>query len=318
MHRLSSPELEVLVDPDRGADIVSVVPARLGRNVLFATPWSESPALSCPPPAGGDSWADWHARYRGGWQVLCPNAGDERPAYGTVWGFHGEAALVPWRVLASGQAEIVLETELTTAPLRLHREIRVSGSTLRVAERLTNLAPVPLEVDWVHHPAFGHPLVDRGARLATSATRLLADQVAPGPLLDADAVHDWPLEAVAALPGCDEPRSVFACLTGFTGRAWYTITNPALDLAVRVTWPARIWPHAWLWQEVHGSTAFPWFGRGHACAVEPASTIPGTGTTGCHRRGGRVALGAGESRDGYLELTVSRADEAQPSAGSSR
>ncbi len=204
--------------------------------------------------------------------MLCPNAGDERQAYGTVWGFHGEAALVAWRVLAASPSAIILETELTTAPLRLQREITVSGQTLRVAERLTNLAPVPLQVHWVHHPAFGHPLIDRGTRLATGATRLLADQTIPGSMLDAGAAYDWPVEPVATLPGCEEPRSAFACLTGFTDRAWYTITNPRLDLSVRVTWPARTWPHAWLWQQLHGSTAYPWFGRGHACAIEPAST----------------------------------------------
>ncbi|MHA6628032.1 aldose 1-epimerase [Pseudonocardia sichuanensis] len=309
-HRLSSPELEVLVDPARGADIVSVVPTRIGRNVLFSSPWSGSPATAAPPPATGNSHVDWHTRYRGGWQVLCPNAGDERQAHGTVWGFHGEAALVPWRVTAAGPSAIACETELTTAPLRLQREITVTGPVLRVAERLTNLAPVALEVHWVQHPAFGHPLIDRGARLAAGATRLLADPTIPGTLLEADAAYDWPVEPVATLPGCDEPRAVFACLTGFRDRAWYTITNPDLDLTVRVTWPARTWPHAWLWQELHAGTGFPWFGRGHACAVEPASTIPGTGTTDGRARGRGVELPPGATRDGDVELTVSGATQA--------
>lgn len=302
MKRLTTPDLEVRVDPARGGDIVSVVPTGLGANLLFESPWSGSPAGAGPPPSTGDSWVDWHARYRGGWQVLCPNAGAERRAYGTIWGFHGEAALVPWQVTDEGEAKLTLETELTSAPLRLERTIDVDGPTLRVVEHLTNLAPVPIEVNWVHHPAFGHPLVDKDTRLTANAGRLLADEEMPGPLLDPGASYDWPAEPVATLPGCDEPRAVFGCLTDFPERASYTITNPALDLSVQVSWPSATWPHAWLWQELHGSTAFPWYGRGHACAIEPATTIPGTGPG----RGLPLTLPAGETREGDLELTVQR------------
>lgn len=299
MEKLTSPELDVLVDPGQGADIVSVVPARLGANLLFASPWSGSPAAFAPPVTG-DSWVDWHTRYRGGWQVLCPNAGAERRAYGTVWGFHGEAALVPWQVTDAGETSLTLETELTSAPLRLRRTVEVSGPALRVTEHLTNLAPVPIETHWMHHPAFGHPLIDKGTRISANARRLLADEEAPGPLLEPGAAYVWPLKPVATLPGCDEPRAVFGCLTDFPEHATYTIANPALDLAVRVGWPSRTWPHAWLWQELHGSTGFPWYGRGHACAIEPSSTIPGVG----EGRGQTLPLAAGQTREGTIELTV--------------
>ncbi len=41
----------------------------------------------------------WIEAYPGGWQLLLPNGGDECTEQGVTWGFHGEAALVPWTVL---------------------------------------------------------------------------------------------------------------------------------------------------------------------------------------------------------------------------
>ena len=56
-------------------------------------------------PAGGrssrdGSMAGWLRGYPGGWQLLVPNAGPEREHDGARQGFHGEASIATWDLLA--------------------------------------------------------------------------------------------------------------------------------------------------------------------------------------------------------------------------
>jgi hypothetical protein len=99
------------------------------------------------------------------------------------------------------------------------------------------------------------------------------------------------------LPAAGEPRAVFAYLEDFAAHE-AAIVNERLGLAVRMRWSGDPWPAAWLWLEVHATAGYPWFGRAHVVAIEPASTIPG---------GTRVRVPAGGTREGWIELTVEEA-----------
>jgi hypothetical protein len=75
------------------------------------------------------------------------------------------------------------------------------------------------------------------------------------------------------VPGDDPPRALLAYLGGLDeGR--YRLVNDELGLAVELTWPVELFPHVWLWQELHASPGFPWFRRAYAMAVEPHTTVP--------------------------------------------
>jgi Domain of unknown function (DUF4432) len=277
---LSSSVLQVTVLPAKGADLLSVVDLATGVDVLFKTPWQPSH----PGGAAWDSQSRWLAQYRGGWQVLCPNAGPARLVDGAVRGFHGEAAIVPWEVLERTPASVTCAVTLFTGPFRLERTVRVEGRTVVVYERVENLAQEPHELIWVHHPGFGAPLLGADARLDLPGGTLVADATAPGTVLAPASRHGWPHATdvdggpldLRVIPGEGEPRELFGCLVGLP-EGWLALTNEALGVGVALHWDLDVFPYAWIWQELHATPGFPWFRRAYVMGVEPANVTAWTG-----------------------------------------
>ena len=307
---LSNGQLEVTVLPDKGADIYSLVHCGTGVDVLFKTPWGvRSPGLW---PRAATSMERWIEAYGGGWQVLLPNGGDECRERGVTWGFHGEAALVPWTLLDLTDGGATLETSLISAPLHVLRELSLDGPVLRVREVVTNRSEEDLEVMWSHHPAFGAPLLDAGSVLSAGCQVVEADGPAPGTLLSAGTRHAWPMATTASgemldlsrIPGPLDRRAVLAYLLEFNS-GYFAITNPRLELGVGLRWPLEVFDKAWLWQEVHSTSDWPWFRRAYAVAVEPASTVPGHGLAGARAKGeSGLRLGAGAGREVTVEAVL--------------
>lgn len=304
---LRSDELEIVLVPGKGADIYSIIDRASGIDVLFKTPWGwRDPRLL---PSATDSQLDWLARYPGGWQQLMPNAGAARVVDSVTRGFHGEAAVVAWTVESASQTAASMAVNLMTAPLRLHRQISLDGPNLNITDTVHNLSPDPVEFMWVQHPAFGAPFADEHARIDTGARTFISDNAAPGTVLPADAVFDFPRATditgtavdLRVVPGEDEPREVFGALTDFED-TWFSITSPTAGFGVRLEWDPDAYPHAWFWQECHASKGFPWFRRAYAIAIEPANVLPGSGQIGRWERGRSTPLAGGQSRVAQLRL----------------
>jgi Domain of unknown function (DUF4432) len=286
---LSSESLEVSVTPERGADIAKVLDRESGTNLL-----AESPTVlpTNPRLPAYDSMVAWLNGYPGGWQLLAPNAGPEREHSGVRQGFHGEAALASWAVLASDETSCELETYLLTAPLHLRRTVTVIGPQLSVSDTVTNLSPDPTWTRLVQHPAFGSSFLGEDSFLVTSARTIITDADAPGTLAPPNAV-DTPQAVLASgpvphsirLPGPGSRASLFAALTDFeTPEA--TFYSPDRGFGVRLSWDQGIYPHAWFWIEANASSGWPWFRRLYAVAVEPANVLPGADSlVADHRRG---------------------------------
>ncbi len=310
MLELRNEHIAVTVLPDKGADIYALTDRRTGVDVLFKSPWGlRSPGRWAPAASTMEHWVQ---AYAGGWQLLLPNGGDECTEQGVTWGYHGEAALVPWQVLAAGETAAELETTLFTVPLRVRRELVLDGPVLRLTETVTNESPDEVEVMWVHHPAFGAPFLEQGCLLSAGCRTVLADGQAPGTLLAPGSRHPWP-DAVTAsgepldlrtIPGPDQPRSVLAYLEDFTS-GYFAITNPRLRLGAGLRWPLGTFPRAWLWQEVCAGPGWPWYRRAYAVAVEPATTIPGHGMSTARSQGyAGTRLPGGHSRQVVLEAVL--------------
>lgn len=263
---LRSRDLEAVVLPGKGADVYSLVDRATGVEVLYRSPWGWRDPASVPPM--GSSEADWLARYPGGWQLLVPNAGPERDYDGARRGFHGEAATVAWTVAEHTTDTARLTTDLTSAPLHVEREFVADGTDFRVTTRLRNLSAFPVPVMYVEHAGFGAPFLDGRCRLDTGARTVAA---ATG----YDEIDD-----VTVLPGPGEGRSSFAGLTGYDD-AWISIASPSAGFGLRLSWDARVLPHAWLWQEAGGVTGYPWFGRAYVVGIEPANVLPDDGLDRC-------------------------------------
>jgi hypothetical protein len=302
--------IQVVVLVNKGADIYALIDRRTGVDVLFKSPWgARQPSLW---DESSTSLERWISSYAGGWQLLLPNGGNECTQYGVTWGFHGEAAMVPWTVVERTSDSLTLEAGLVTVPFRVRRELELVGPLLRVRETVTNESPQDVEVMWSHHPAFGPPFLDGSCILSVGCATVLADDVAPGTLLSPGSRHDWPHATsvdgqsvdLRQIPDPKEPRSVLAYLKDFTS-GFFAITNPTLGLGVGVRWPLEVFDRAWLWQEVHVGLGHPWFQRAYVVAVEPATTIPGQGATAARAKGEPlVKFAAGQTRDVVIEAVL--------------
>jgi len=307
---LRNDQVEVTVLAGKGADIYSLVDRRTGVDVLFKAPWGvRTPSNVTALSTSAERWLD---AYPGGWQVLLPNGGDECIQYGVTWGFHGEAAVIPWRVLARSATTLSLSARLLTAPLEIRREVTIEGAVVKVHERVTNVSTQSVEVMWSHHPAFGAPFIDESCVVSAGCRTLIADDVAPGTILESGSKHSWPV-AVAAngelvnfaqVPGPHEPRSVLAYLDDFES-GYYAITNSTLGLGVGVRWPLEVFDKAWLWQEMNAMSGWPWFQQAFVLAIEPASTIPGQGMATAKSKGHRgIEFAARMSKDLFIEVVL--------------
>ncbi len=300
--------LRVVIVPEKGADIYSVIDLASGVDVLWKSPQGLLPAQPYTGPGGSET--HWLERYEGGWQEIFPNGGSSCQVLGVELGFHGESTMRAWDVTILEQDEqhvtVEAHVRLRRSPLELRRRmtLRAGLATLFIEEEMVNWSEVAYPLMWGHHPALGAPLLSSEARLHTNARTVLADATYDPPLnpLVPGARSIWPHAQgkderwldLSRLPGAHERRDLLAYLLDFAGDPWFAVTNAALGLGVGFAWGA---PFAccWLWQEVGAAQGFPWYGTAYTVACEPWTSYPGSGlaqvieTTGTH-----VTLGAGE------------------------
>jgi hypothetical protein len=316
---LADDRLQVTLLPDRGADIHAVRDLRSGVDVLWKTPWGlrvrgDDDALPGSPEA-------WLSTYAGGWQVLIPSGGGQSVHRGVHHPYHGEACSRAWSARTEtdvdGGDRVQLRIRLSGSPLLLERTVSLvpGGRQVVVEERVTNEGYRPLDYMWVHHPAFGAPLVAPGARIRTSATTLLADATLDGPAnpLEPGSSYDWPVVEtregrrldLSIVPDAAPGRQLLGYLSGFDEGS-VSIENDALGLACTLCWQLDVFPYAWLWQELGGTAGRPWFGGAYALAVEPATSYPASGLGGVvEANGTHRVLPAGASASTELRLQVS-------------
>ena len=307
---IANDAVEVVVLVNKGADIYSLVDRRTRVDVLFKSPWgARQPGLW---PTTSTSLERWIDSYAGGWQLLLPNGGNECVEQGVTWGFHGEAAMVPWSIVDQREDALILETSLISAPLHVRRELTLHDHVLRIHEVVTNTSPQDVEVMWSHHPAFGPPFLDSSCILSVGCATVWADDVAPGTVMAPDSRHRWPVVTsvhgspvdLREIPDPSESRAILAYLGDFTS-GFFAITNPTLGLGVGLRWPLDVFDRAWLWQEVHSGEGFPWYKRAYVVAVEPGTTTPGQGIAAARSKGQPLLLiAAGQSQRVTVEAVL--------------
>ncbi|MEA5118633.1 MAG: DUF4432 family protein [Propionicimonas sp.] len=273
---LGSSAVEATVSPRFGGSVTRIRDRATGLDVLWRTPWADT--TSAPPQRPLDVLT-WCAHSRGGWQVALPNAGDQVTWQGVQHGFHGEASVAAWTVLAANHASVTLALELTTAPLSAERQVTVVGDTVTVRDRLRNCAERPVEFMWTQHPGLGGDLLAGPVTIDTNASAVRLDNRATvgGLAASPGDVGIWPRVGAADLRHPVEGTALLGYLSDFNAVPWVSVTREDGALGVRLTWDAEIYPYCWLWEELGGTSGPPWNSEIRVIGIEPATSWPGQG-----------------------------------------
>jgi hypothetical protein len=223
---LKSSELELVIDANYGADILSIMTINSNHEVLLSTPWSDRAEAVIKQEQRSiylDPVAHWMERYRGGWQMICPVAGPPRVIHGAPVGFHGEAAISTWKVNNLETSSVRMQLDFFTIPIRIERQIIVDGNVIEINDVITNLSHLELEFDYSSHPAFGGALLEGEVTIETSAQKFHLDEDAASPHGYSGSTHDWPLIKgqndkvldLSRLPAPPTPLGVFGWLSDF-------------------------------------------------------------------------------------------------------
>jgi len=312
---LENARVRMLVAADKGADILELLykpldveclwQSRLGlRSTGHAHP-------SSPLPAG-----HFREHFAGGWYVMLPNGPEPCTHRGADYGFHGEATLLPWSVQIErdepDEIRVRFETRLVRLPLRVTRTmtLRDTSGTIAIDERVTNEAAQRIEILWGHHPTFGWPLVDVGARIYLPACIASVSAAAPGgSRLAADQRAAWPWLRGAAgeridlsvVPDLEAACHDFVRLDDLAD-GWFAIVNPARRVGFALRWDRARFPTLGYWQIWGGAPDYPWYGQPYLIALEPACDLPSLAAA--HARGTAVVLDGGMAIETRLEATV--------------
>lgn len=316
---LENDHVRITILPEKGADIYEWIHKRSEIDVLWKSAWGlRRPGAGIP--SSFDSAVTWIEWYPGGWQVLFPNGGNACDYKGVELNFHGEASTIAWDVADLGRSDnevwVRLSTRLARSPFTLTRDMVLPRDSYSfvLRETIRNDGREAMDYMWGHHPAYGAPFLSGDCVIDTNATTMIADPNSdpPGRVMQRGEHYSWPnvtLDGVvtdlSVVPGDHASRASMGYLDGFEEIAWYGITNTHLGIGAGLAWRRDDFPHAWFWQELHGSPGFPWYQGVYVMAIEPNTTWPGQGLvnaikqTGAHR-----TLQPGESRTAEIRAVL--------------
>lgn len=199
---------------------------------------------------------------------------------------HGEAGVTNWKRKGSRgfsarlpQAQLEVSREIT-----FHRDLPVA----RVRTRVSNLGRYDRPIAWTEHVSFGPPFLAPHTEFSLPARRAL---VYPGKMgadsqLEPGREFVWPNAPLLAGGSIDQqfpPRASRA--SDFTTQlfetpsnlAWFTATNPKLDLAVGYLFHRSDFPWIGIWDEKKARAAPPWNRRTYVRGMEFSCTpLPGS------------------------------------------
>ncbi len=272
----------VRLDPRHGGEVLDLVDLRTGRQLLGRPPFA-----SQEPSVGPLEEPAWTAGYRGGWQVLVPNAGNVCEVDGARHSYHGSGSHEPWTVLAATAIEARLRW--TGFGLAAERRLAVEDGAL-VAETEVRALDGPAPLVAVEHLSLGLELIDPEVTIELPGGRAYELHEQEGPAQPPADASEWPV--VTLLDGgteradgwpLGEPRSRYLVVTDLpAGRA--AVRNAGTGQGVEVEWDADVLPHCWIWHEVR-TYGGAWREAAEILAVEPASVPHGLGLATAIREG---------------------------------
>lgn len=293
--------LRYTVLPDRGLDIAAA--AYQGVNLVYLTANGEvHPAFYEPQGSG------WLRTFCGGLLTTCglTYLGNPGRDGDDELGLHGRYSASPaaqvrdnsrwdgdeYRIELCGTVE---ECRLFGDKIRLERTIQstLGGRWLSIADTVENFGFKPSPFTILYHINLGFPLLDEGAKLFVSSTKLepVDEQSRAG-------LDRWNSFAPPAAD-CREENFLHAMQADHSGRATAALVNPRLGerggLGVYVRFDAAALPYLNQWKLMAAGD--------YVLAVEPCNA-PCENRAALRRRGLLPSLAPGEKWTSRLEIGV--------------
>jgi len=259
-------------------------------KLLASYDWA-SPVGRSRSSTYGSEKLDWLSDYRGGWQLLIPNAGAACEVNGTPLPFHGEWSRTQVEVVEHTSDRVVM-TSGTRLPLTVTREVQVVSTPPRVliSTSVHNATDESANFIWGEHPAF---TVENGDAIDLPTANLANSDGTP--------IGLWPRHMNGGrldLVTTEHPYEAVHYLTDLPN-GWAALRRSKIGIAL--AWDAADFPHAWVWHEI-GSSGFPFYGRASLVAIEPSSSWPGTGLATAIERGQAFELSPDERKSTTVAL----------------
>jgi hypothetical protein len=297
--------LRVSVLADKGSDIIEFLHKPSDTDFMWRSPLGvRNPANFVPTVARGDgAFLDF---YEGGWQECFPSGGNTNEHAGTIFGLHGEVALMPWQYTIvedhPDRVQVRFSVRTYRTPFLLEKTLTLERNrgVLDFEERVTNEGEEPVDFVWGHHPAFGPPFLDEQCVIDLPGGRVRSLKLTPTSRLEAGEGLPWPqapgadgeIVDISQIPGPEVQSHDLAFITELP-EGWYALTNPQRKVGFGMVWDIKVFPVLWFWQVYGGAWGSPWYGRTYNIAIEPWST-PDLTLTDAKEHNTHKTLGPGE------------------------
>lgn len=294
--------VEAVVIPSEGGVLSRLRVA--GRDVLATTPW----ARDRPPTPAALREEEWVERWRGGWQLCFPSAGEADAKSAWPQGFHGVASQSTWQVTAVERARVELEWN-DEHSLIARRSWQLTDTGAHVSTTAENDGAVRRPLVIAEHLILGgdllRPVIRDAAALTLTAppgTRLAPLDYAGNP--DGDR-QPWPGSPADRWTRVD--RETPARVAALVDVEPCVIRVDGPHVSATITWSGLA--HALVWEELARSSEPPWDGSVTALGIEPTSAPHGRGTALAE---GTVWLEPGQSLTWSTTLAVEWLDGTAP------
>lgn len=310
--------LRITVLIDKGTDIIEFLYKPRDLDLMWRSPLGvRNPAKIVASSARSDgAFLDF---FQGGWQEILPNGGAPATHANAEFGLHGEISLVPWEYQITedhpGRVSLRLWVRTYRTPFYLEKSFTLieHQPVLLISERLVNEGHERLPFMWGHHPGFGAPLLEAGARIHLPAEKLVVHEpdYHPNARLEPAYQGAWPLARSKEGEMIDishvlgpEQKSVDLLYATKLRDGWAALVNPKRNIGVGLAFSKEVFRTVWLWQVYGGYTGSPWFGRTYNLGLEPWSSYPSSGLNEAMRRGTELWLDPNEELHVELAATV--------------
>jgi hypothetical protein len=298
MIQLASESVAVRIDPRHGGEMLDLIDLRSGRQLLGRPPFA-----SDEPRSGELDETTWTRCYRGGWQLLVPNAGNACVVNGVAHGFHGRASADPWEAVERTSNAATLSW--AGHGLRVERAFDLRDDVVTV--RSTVGADRAVSFVWVEHVGLGIEMLDPSVEISLPGGQAYEVDERSGPPEPPASAARWP--DVRLLDGTLEradraelrmPRSRLLIVANVPeGRL--SIHNRDHGQGIELNWDTSWLPHLWIWHDIRMSGG-PWREMAETLIVEPASVPHSLGLATAREHGQAHVFEAGQRRT--VELTL--------------